>query len=87
MISDNNMAQALNAALAETPEHRLGMSIHQAFTALDEIMALAADPETRALVKKDQIMLGQLVTRARILGGLVNPREEAGQLKMVVNRP
>lgn len=70
------------------PEVRLGMNIHQAFSALDEIIAMGASPETRHLVQQDLHMLGQIKGRLEWIGTFIEcakaAREQQGKLKMVV---
>lgn len=45
----------------------VGQSIRGVFASLDELIALAADPETRAQVCAEKIALGQMLTRCQTL--------------------
>ncbi len=69
----------------QSPEHRLGMAMHLAFTCLDEIMAMAADPETTNLVKRERVHIGQLISRAELIAqfALKYPASPAFKTKMV----
>lgn len=49
------------------PEAEVGMAIRGAFAALDELIALAAQPKTRPHVINEKVMLGQLLTRCQTL--------------------
>lgn len=72
--------------LETSTEHLLGMSIHFAFTALDEIIAMAADPNTKHLVIAERRALHQLVSRAQLIASFVDASlDQPGQIKMVVN--
>ena len=72
--------------LETSPEHRLGMSIHLAFSAFDEIMAMSADPNTKHLVVAERRALHQLVSRAQLIASFVDASlDQPGQIKMVVN--
>jgi hypothetical protein len=71
---------------SEKAQVRLDMSIQQAFSGLDEIMALAADPLTKHLVIKDRIAMHQLVSRAQLIASFVEAaRDQPGKVRMVVN--
>lgn len=73
-------------ALMKSPEHRLGMSIQGAFSALDDIMTMAADPRTKHLVLRERIAMHQLVSRAQLIASFVDPaRDQPGKVRMVVN--
>lgn len=50
-----------------SPEHKVGMAIRSVFASLDEVIALAASPDTRALVCAERIALGQMLTRCQTL--------------------
>lgn len=60
-----------------SPEHRLGMAVRSAFNALDEIVAIGADPETKHLVIRDRIAMAQLQSRVQLINSfiLVNDRK------------
>lgn len=84
----------LNASVADamqelhpeqSPEHRLGMAIHLAFAALDEIMAMGADEETRVLVLKERIAMAQLLSRAQLINSFILVSGKPGQLKVITN--
>ncbi len=71
---------------SEKAQVRLDMNIQQAFSALDEIMALAADPLTKHLVIKDRIAMHQLVSRAQLIASFVDAaRDQPGKIRVVAN--
>ncbi len=45
----------------------VGQAIRATFAAIDELIALAADPDTRDLVCAERVALGQLYTRCQTL--------------------
>jgi len=60
--------EAVRLAMEEiSPEHKVGMAIRGVFASLDELIALAADAETRPYVCADRIALGQMLTRCQTL--------------------
>jgi hypothetical protein len=63
----DELIKFLDAELAKSNEHRVGSAIQGVFTALDELIALAASPDTRDLVCKENIALGQILTRCQTL--------------------
>lgn len=69
---------------AEKAQIKLDMSIQQAFNALDEIMAIAADPETKHMVFKERVAVGQLLNRAQLIASFIE-KYKPGQLKVVSN--
>lgn len=70
----------------DTPEHKLGMSIHSAFAAMDEIMAMGAAPGTKHLVISERRALHQLCSRAQLIASFVDAAvDQPGKIKMVVN--
>lgn len=69
---------------AEKVQLSLDMSIQQAFNALDEIMAIAADPLTKQLVFKERVAVGQLLNRAQLVASFIE-KYKPGQLKVVSN--
>lgn len=69
---------------AEKAQVRLDMSIQQAFSGLDEIMALAADPETKQLVFKERVAIGQLLNRAQLIASFIE-KYKPGQLRIIAN--
>lgn len=73
----------------ESPEHRLGMSIHLAFSALDEIVAMGADPKTREMVQRDLHLLSQIKSRLEWIGTFIEVAnaadEKPGKLRIVRN--
>ena len=77
MIDASDILHLTMAEPETSPEHRLGMAIRQAFAALDEIMAMGADTETKHLVIAEQIAMAQLLSRAQLINSfiLVNERK------------
>ncbi len=73
---------------AEKAQVTLDMNIKSAFDALDEIMAMGADPKTRELVLRDLKMLEGIEFRLQMIGSAIKVaramREQPG-LRMVVN--
>ena len=69
---------------AEKVQLSLDMSIQQAFNALDEIMAIGADPETRHLVLKERIAMARLLSRVQLINSFIQV-SKPGQLKVVSN--
>ena len=45
----------------------IGQALNSAFTALDDLIVLSANHETRALVGAEKIALAQLATRCQLL--------------------
>lgn len=45
----------------------VGQSLRSAFNALDELMVLASQQDTRAEVCREKVALGQLLTRCQLL--------------------
>lgn len=67
-------------------EHRLGMAIRSAFSAFDDIMAMGADPNTKAVVAQERRALHQLVSRAQLIASFVDAYlDQPGKVRMVVN--
>lgn len=48
-------------------EHKVGLAIRGVFASLDELIALAASPDTREIVCSEHIALGQMLTRCQTL--------------------
>lgn len=48
-------------------EHQVGLAIQGVFASLDELIALAASPDTRDLVCAERVALGQMLTRCQTL--------------------
>lgn len=67
-----------------SPEHRVAMAVRNAFEGLDTLIVLAADPETTDLIEAEKIMIGQLVTRATLLGSFLLARHSS-KLRIVQN--
>lgn len=63
----DELMEVLDAALQETKEHQVGSAIRGVFSALDELIALAASPDTRDIVCSERIALGQMLTRCQTL--------------------
>lgn len=63
----DELMEVLDTALQETKEHQVGSAIQGVFSALDELIALAASPDTRDLVCRERIALGQMLTRCQTL--------------------
>ncbi len=60
--------EAVRLAMEEiSPEHKVAMAINGVFASLDELIALAASPDTRAHVCAERIALGQMLTRCQTL--------------------
>lgn len=79
--------ELVGEAMQETPEHRLGMAINGAFSSLDEIMAMAAYPNTKHLVIAERRALHQLVSRAQLIASFVDASlDQPGKVRLVVNR-
>lgn len=77
--------ELLDTPPESSPEHRLGMATQSAFTALDEIMAMAADPVTKHLVVNDRRAMHQLCSRAQLIASFVDAaRDQPGKIRMVV---
>lgn len=69
-----------------SPEHRLGMAIHLAFSCMDELTAMAADQNTSHLVIAERRALHQLLSRAQLIASYVDAAlDQPGKVKMVVN--
>lgn len=68
-----------------SPEHRLAMATQSAFSALDEIMAIGADPETKHLLIRDRIAMAQLQSRMQLINSFILVSGKPGQLKVVQN--
>lgn len=76
--------------LPQTPEQRaqiaFDMAVQSAFNALDEIMAVGADPEKKHMLLKERIAMHQLVSRAQLIASFVDAaRDQPGKVRMVVN--
>lgn len=69
---------------SEKAQVKLDLSIQQAFSALDEIMAIAADPETKHMVFKEKVAIGQLLNRTQLIASFIE-KYKPGQLKVVSN--
>ncbi len=66
--SIEDAVEAVRLAMEEiSPEHKVGMAIRGVFASLDELIALAAAPDTRPYVCADRIALGQMLTRCQTL--------------------
>ncbi len=66
--SFEDAVEAVRLAMEEIPpEHKVGMAIRGVFSAMDELIALANDHETRALVCDEKRAIGQLMTRCEVL--------------------
>lgn len=63
----DELMNSVRAELEKSQEHQVGSAIRGVFSALDELIALAASPDTRDLVCKEQIALGQMLTRCQTL--------------------
>jgi hypothetical protein len=70
---------------SEKAQVKLGMSIQQAFSGLDDIMAIAADPNTKHLVLKERVAIGQLVSRAQLIASFMIVSGKPGHLMVVSN--
>lgn len=67
-INFEELCEVIRQEMAQVPpDHQVGMAIRGAFAALDELIALAAAPDTRALVCDEKIALGQLLSRCQML--------------------
>jgi hypothetical protein len=74
---------------SEKAQVRLDMSIQQAFSGLDDLVAMSADPLTREMVLRDINLLGQIKSRLEWVGSAIEVAEAMRQkpgLRMVVNR-
>lgn len=78
--------ELIGEAMQESPENRLGMAIEGAFSSLDEVMAIAADPKTRHLVEREIRLASMLETRANLIASFIRATmDQPGKIKMVVN--
>ncbi len=60
--------EAVRASMEEiSPEHKVAMAINGVFASLDDLIALAASPDTRGHVCAERIALGQMLTRCQML--------------------
>lgn len=59
------------AGIERTPEVKVGMAIRAVVSAMDELIALANESETRALVCDEKIAIGQIWTRLETLTSFV----------------
>lgn len=70
----------------ETDEIATDMAINSAFSAFDELMALAANPEAKRFILRERIAMHQLVSRAQLLASFVDAAiDQPGKVRMVVN--
>lgn len=70
--------------LEASPEHKLAKFEQSAFDALDEIMAIAADPETQHLVLRDHVAMAQLLSRCQLINSFILVSGKPG-LKVISN--
>ena len=65
---------------AETQiEYRLDCIVRE----LDEMCALAANPETVDLIEQNKVAVGQVLTRAQLIASHLKLREEAPKLRII----
>lgn len=69
---------------AEKAQVQLDMNIKAAFDALDEVMAIAADPETKQMVFRERVAIGQLLNRAQLIASFIE-KYKPGQLRVISN--
>ncbi len=53
--------------MTSAPADPVGQAIRAVFASLDELIALAADPDTRDQVCAERVALGQIYTRCQTL--------------------
>lgn len=63
----DELLDVVRAELGKSREHQVGSAIQGVFSSLDELIALAASPDTRELVCAERVALGQLLTRCQTL--------------------
>lgn len=67
-------------------EVKTEMAVNAAFSAFDELMAIAADPEAKRFILRERIAMHQLVSRAQLLASFVDAAlDQPGKVRMVVN--
>lgn len=52
---------------------------------LDEFMAMAANPETVDLIDRNRVLMGQIMTRAQLIGSFLMARGHKPGLKVISN--
>lgn len=80
---DRQLLDAVSAAMEEpdvfhftnAPEHKIAMALRSAFEGLDEIMVMAAHPDTSHLVDAERVAVGQLILRAQLIGSFLMSRK------------
>ena len=63
----DDQLEVVREAFTETGIDPVGYTLHQAFSALDDLMVMANRPETSAQVRAERILIGQLLTRCQTL--------------------
>ena len=58
----------------EQTQHGLAMCLNTMISDLDEICALASQPETARLVDGERIAIGQVLTRVQLIASFINQR-------------
>ncbi len=83
---DRQLLDAVAAAMTEpelTPQERMERKFDWIIRELDEICAMANDPETVELVEEQKIGLGQIISRSQLIASFLLARKPGP--KVVVN--
>lgn len=70
---------------AETPEVQMERRVDSIIRELDELCAFAANPETVDLVQGQRIGVGQIITRAQLIGSFLMARNQKPGLRVISN--
>lgn len=70
---------------AETAEVQMERRVDSIIRELDELCAFAANPETVDLVQGQRIGVGQIITRAQLIGSFLMARNQKPGLRVVQN--
>ena len=80
--------EAVRAAMDEpalTAEEQMERRIDSLVRDLDELCAFAANPETVDLVQGQRAGIGQIITRAQLIGSFLMARNQKPGLKVISN--
>jgi hypothetical protein len=68
---------------AEMMESQIAQRLNSLISELDELVAMAAHPETSALIENEKIAVGQIISRAQLIGSFLLANHPRPQLRTV----
>jgi hypothetical protein len=66
---------------AEMTESQIAQRLNSLISELDELVAMAADPATSSLIEKEKIAVGQVLSRAQLIGSFLLANHPRPQLR------